>query len=142
MKIIRGTVLFCITLPLVGTFAVAAQQPELVVQLGHSGGINAAAFSPDGRLVVSGGDDPIAIVWEAGDRQSDPSPRRAQEPCDGAVAFSPDGKLILTGSGSSDESGETNDKPDNTARLWMRQPVKSCAVSSGTLGESASLNSR
>ncbi len=41
----------------------SAGHPKLVVQLGHSGSINAAALSRDGRLVLSGGDD-LAILWE------------------------------------------------------------------------------
>ncbi|MDT5121852.1 MAG: hypothetical protein QOC96_1334 [Acidobacteriota bacterium] len=91
--------------------------PQLVVQLGHSGRINAAAFSPDGRLVVSGGDDPIAIMWEAATGRVIRRLVGHKSPVT-AVAFSPDGRLILTGSGDSDETGETKEKPDNTARLW------------------------
>jgi WD40 repeat protein len=102
----------------VGSTATAANNnPQLVIQLGHSGSINAAAFSPDGRLVVSGGDDPIAIVWEAATGRVIRRLVGHKSPVT-AVAFSPDGRFILTGSGDSDETGETKEKPDNTARLW------------------------
>ena len=91
--------------------------PQLVVQLGHSGRINAAAFSPNGRLVVSGGDDPIAIIWEAATGRVIRRLVGHTSPVS-AIAFSPDGRFILTGSGGSDDTGETQEKPDNTARLW------------------------
>lgn len=91
--------------------------PQLIVQLGHSGAINAAAFSPDGRLVVSGGDDPIAIIWEAATGRIIRRLVGHTSPVS-AVAFSRDGRFILTGCGESELSGETKTTPDNSARLW------------------------
>src|SRR5262249_7947451 len=40
-----------------------AKRPELQVQVGHSSGINAVAFSPDGRFVLTGANDGFAILW-------------------------------------------------------------------------------
>ncbi|MBN1440861.1 MAG: hypothetical protein JW929_15750 [Anaerolineales bacterium] len=31
---------------------------------GHVGGVNSAAFSPDGRYTASGGLDSVVIVWQ------------------------------------------------------------------------------
>src|SRR5215813_7996507 len=125
---ISGLLLVCISavcwaqiperLPQTGRTPPAANRnPELEIQLGHSGRINAAAFSKDGRLLVSGGDDPIAIVWDVTTGRvlrrliGNVNPVRA-------VAFSPDGRFILTGTGHADEHYDARIKKEKTLRLW------------------------
>ncbi len=55
MNVKRYAYLFATTLFVVCCAAVAeAQKPELVVQAGHASPVRAVAFSPDGRLLVSG----------------------------------------------------------------------------------------
>jgi WD40 repeat protein len=81
-----------------------AQTPRLVVQMGHTEPVASAAFSPDGKQVLTGSWDKTAKLWDLSGRELQTFTGHASYVF--KVVFSPDGKQVLTGS---------NDK---TAKLW------------------------
>jgi WD40 repeat protein len=76
--------------------APAADKPEVFAQLGHSNVVHALAFSVDGRLLASAGEDGAAKVW---DLASERELRTLKVDASGinAIAFSPDGATLVTG---------------------------------------------
>jgi WD40 repeat protein/serine/threonine protein kinase/DNA-binding XRE family transcriptional regulator len=73
--------------------------------VGHTGDVVALAFSPDGRLALSSGEDQTARLWDVTTGQ-ELQTLTGHTAWVGKVAFSPDGRYTLTGS------------DDHTARLW------------------------
>ncbi len=79
--------------------AAAQDKPkiEITPQLAHSSGINAVAFSPDGKLLLSGGADRTLKLWDAATGRLIRTYRGHSEEVF-AVAFSPDGTRLLSSS--------------------------------------------
>src|SRR5512145_3130965 len=46
------------------TVAFGADKPEIFVQIGHSSGITAVEFSPDGKYILTGSEDNSARLWD------------------------------------------------------------------------------
>jgi hypothetical protein len=88
------------------SLTVAASNMRLQKTLkGHDGWVYAAAFSTDGRFIVTGPGDKTARIWDAATGKE----IRRLEGHGGSVlaaAFSTDGRFIVTGS------------RDTTARIW------------------------
>ncbi len=78
---------------------------EPLVLRGHEDRVRSAAFSPDGKRIVTASRDKTARVWNA-DGTGEPLVLRGHEHWVSAAAFSPDGKRIVTAS------------QDKTVRVW------------------------
>jgi WD40 repeat protein len=86
---------------------------------GHTGSVNMVEFSPDGRLVVTVGDEGLARTWNTITGQ----PLAVFGSDIFTARFSPDGsRVVVTASG------------DNTARVWDAQTGREQAVLRGHQG--------
>ncbi|KAI2885980.1 hypothetical protein CBS13152_7275 [Aspergillus niger] len=72
---------------------------------GHSGSVQAVAFSPDGQTVVSGSADKTIKLWNAATGELQQTLKDHSDSVQ-AVAFSPDGQTVVSGS------------DDKTIKLW------------------------
>src|SRR5262249_26143286 len=73
---------------------------------GHEGSVSSAAFSPDGKRIITASSDKTARLWDAETGKQIGEPFRGHEGPVSRAAFSPDGKRIVTVS------------DDTTPRLW------------------------
>src|SRR5438128_9360852 len=81
------------------------QALRLVTPEGHTRVITSAAFSPDGRWVVTASKDRTARIWEVKTGR-EVVLLRGHADAVSAAAFSPDGRWVVTAS------------EDRTARVW------------------------
>jgi len=90
----------------------ADDESEAYVLSGHSGSILALSFSPDGKYLVSGGEDEALRIWEKQGAVYELRNSIESERTIHAVSFSPDGRLCM-------ESGERIRDTDNHLGVWF-----------------------
>ena len=96
------TILFVLALAL--TSVASAQEPAATLT-GHKNAVAVAAYSPDGRLLVTGSFDQTVTVWDAANGAA----LRTFAGHEGqvlAVAITPDGRRLISGS------------RDKTLKVW------------------------
>jgi WD40 repeat protein len=74
--------------------------------VGHEGFVFSAAFSRDGKRIVTASSDKTARLWDAESGKQIGTPLVGHEGAVFSAAFNPDGKRVVTASS------------DKTARLW------------------------
>jgi WD40 repeat protein/predicted Ser/Thr protein kinase len=87
-----------------------APRPTLLHVFVHQGMLEHAAFSPDGRIVVTAGRDGVVRLWDVATSQS-LTARLRHERWVTHVAFSPDGRSLVT-------VGGVVGSPAVAARVW------------------------
>lgn len=73
---------------------------------GHTGPIVSVCFSPDGRMIVTGSWDNLAMIWDAKTGSKIGDPLKGHFSSIICVNFSKDGNMIVTGSN------------DETIKIW------------------------
>src|SRR5262249_44964425 len=91
--------------------------------IGHEDDVTSAAFSPNGKRIVTTSNDGTARLWDAETGQQ--LAKLGHEAAVNSAVFSPDGKRIVTAS------------DDGTARLWDAETEQQLAK----LGHEAAVNS-
>ncbi|WP_406693499.1 c-type cytochrome domain-containing protein [Singulisphaera sp. Ch08] len=101
-----------------------------IVLASHKGPVQALAVTPDGQLIITGGDDATVRLWNVADGKLAHTIEGQHSGLVLAVAVSPDGKTLLTG--SADKNARLFDLPTGTLRTTLtghNGPIQSVGFS-------------
>jgi hypothetical protein len=82
--------------------------PVALLRGNHAVSVWSVAFSPDGKLLASGGEGGLIQLWEVEHRRPLGEPLESHTEGVMSVAFSPDGKLLASGGEDGRAPGEEN----------------------------------
>jgi WD40 repeat protein len=89
-------VIVAVTLTAAAVISVSETWEERVMRDGHTAAVRQAVFSPDGRLLMTVGEDAKVIIWDFARRERIATLAEHSDWIT-AIAFSPDGKRFATG---------------------------------------------
>ena len=115
----KKMVVFTLTLLVLST--IGSQTPFAQVIFEHGGGVTSVAFSPDGALLASGGEDNTVKLWNVQTHTNIATLEGHRDDVN-SVSFSPDGTLLASGS------------YDDTVKLWDVQTHANIATLEGHTG--------
>jgi WD40 repeat protein/tRNA A-37 threonylcarbamoyl transferase component Bud32 len=95
----------------------AREMKVLATLKGHTAGVNALSFSPDGKSLASAGDDETLRIWDVDTRQERFVHLGQAEPIN-AIAFHPDGLSVATGGGRHPLEEKRIDGSSGHVKLW------------------------
>src|SRR6267142_68798 len=103
MRVSSKEIVLSIIVLLISGISAVSQKSRLIAKNAHADRVRSISFSPDGKVIASGGFDSVIRLWDAATGKQ----LRWFESRAGAVfsiAFSPDGKVIASA--------------DHTIKLW------------------------
>jgi WD40 repeat protein len=118
----------------VALFKALQQLREIALLKGHEDSVNNAAFSPDGKRIVTASDDKTVRIWDATTGKELIVLKGHDDPVSSAT-FSPDGALVVTAAGRPHTLvTDPRTVKDYTARIWDAANGKELIVLRGHKG--------